>query len=96
MANKNNVISMALSKVKKHTPNITEDNMRKCMDALLEAMQDCWQSHEDVQLKGFGTFKSVKVPASKRHIAMINKTVETPAHYTVKFKLSSAVKDSLK
>lgn len=66
------------------------------VNAVFEVLTEVLTAHDDFTMQGFGSFKSVYKEASEARNPSNGETVAVPAHYTVKFKASGALKDAVK
>lgn len=68
----------------------------RMVNGVLDVIVATLENHEDVNLAGFGSFKSVYKEATTARNPSNGETIDVPAHYTVRFKVASNVKAAVK
>ena len=74
----------------------TQITVAKVLEGVLSNIQAAGSAHEEVALKGFGSFKTNLRPARKGHNPSTGKSIDIAAKHVVKFTPSQAFKDAVK
>lgn len=72
---------------------VTKDNVVKVIDKFIETVKDSCINGNEVTLRGFGTFKTVRMPQRMARNISAGTTVTIPARNVVKFKPSKEFRD---
>ena len=71
---------------------LTPIQAKEATDALFNALDNAFANHNDVLIRGFGTFKVVHRASKKARNIVAGTTVQIPAKDIVKFKPSNQLK----
>ena len=76
--------------------NITKLEAVSFLESTMEIIKDTMVAHEDIFLRGFGTFKSILRQAKVGQDILRGESVIIPEHHSVKFIPSANIKKALK
>lgn len=67
----------------------------QAVEGIVAKISECLANGDDVQIRGFGTFRSVDVAERLAQNPNTGEIIKIPAHRTAKFKVSKEFKNSL-
>lgn len=70
---------------------ITKKEAKSVVDAFTSGVKTILTKHESISLTGFGKFTTEYKKAHKQVFGITGETIEVPAHYVYKAKLSSSI-----
>ena len=77
-------------------PGITKKDCALVVDGLLNAIKEALADQNNIEIRGFGTFKVDKYNSRPHTMKWVDKKVYSAAHRTVKFKAGGALRKKLK
>lgn len=83
-----NEIALAISQ----STSLSPSQAAEATDALLSVLDNAFANHQEVFLRGFGTFQIVKRAAKKARNIVAGTMIEIPEKTIVKFKPSNQLK----
>lgn len=83
-----NEIALAVSQ----STSLSPSQAAEATDALLSVLDNAFANHQEVFLRGFGTFQIVKRAAKKARNIVAGTMIEIPEKTIVKFKPSTQLK----
>lgn len=83
-----NELALAISQ----STTLTPSQAKEATDALFAALDNAFANHNDVFIRGFGTFKVVHRASKKARNIVAGTSVQVPAKDIVKFKPSNQLK----
>lgn len=80
-----------LIKIIAEQQGITKKEAKTVVDAFTKGVKSVLENHESVNLVGFGKFTTEFKEAHKQVFGITGETIEVPAHYIYKAKMSSNI-----
>ena len=80
-----------LIKIIAEQQGITKKEAKTVVDAFTSGVKSVLLNHESVRIPGFAKFTSEHKEARKQVFGVTGETIEVPAHYVYKAKMSSSI-----